>query len=99
MFLQSNMKVSDECITKYNAMKANKAHGFLIMFIKDEKEVVVEEAGEKFSSDMTQVENEEAFGKVRSKLLSAGQDPKYVVFDFKFETKDGRRDKLVFMNW
>ena len=78
-------------------MKANHAHGFLIMFIKDEREVVLEEAGEKFDTDMTESENEVAFGKMRNKLTP--EDPKYLFFDFKFDTKEGRRDKLVFMNW
>jgi len=99
VFSQSNIKVSDECVTKYNAMKANKTHGFLILVIKDEKEVVVEEAGEKFDKDMTQDENETAFEKVKKKLLEAEKDPKYVLFDFKFETREGNRDKLVFLNW
>ena len=92
------MKVSDECVAKYNAMKANKAHGYLIMCIKDEKEVVLEEAGEKFDKDMTQDENETAYKKVKTKLLDE-KDPKYVLFDFKFETREGQRDKLVFLNW
>lgn len=80
-------------------MKADKTYGYLIMSIKDEKEVVVDEAGEKFDKNMTQDENEIAYEKLKSKLLEGDKDPKYVLFDFKFETREGRRDKLVFLNW
>ena len=99
MFLQSNIKASDDCITKYKAMKDNKIYGYLILSIKDKKEVVVEETGEKFDKHMTEDENETAFKELTSKLLKNETDPKYVLFDFKFDTRDGPRTKLVFLNW
>ena len=91
------MKVSDECIRICNAVKANHAHGFVIMSIKDLEELVLDEAGDKFPVDMTQAENEDAFEQVKRKLTE--EEPKYLVFDFLFETNEGRRDKLAFINW
>ena len=91
------MKVSDECIRICNAVKANHAHGFVIMSIKDQEELVLDEVGDKFPVDMTQAENEDAFEQVKRKLTE--EEPKYLVFDFLFETNEGRRDKLAFINW
>lgn len=80
-------------------MKLNKTYGYLILSIKDDKEVVVEETGEKFPPTMTPAENENVYKEVRKKLLENEAQPKFVLFDFKFETKDGKRQKLVFLNW
>ena len=78
-------------------MKANHAHGFVIMSIKDQEELVLDTAGDKFPVDMTQAENEDAFEQVKRNLTE--EEPKYLVFDFLFETNEGRRDKLAFINW
>lgn len=69
------------------------------MAIKDDKEVVVEEAGEPFPSGCTPSENEEKFNELKARFLQSEDEPKFLVFDFKMETKDGRREKLGFINW
>lgn len=95
----SNIPVSDECTRKYNEMQKDKKYGYIIMSIKDKKEVVVEESGDPFPANCTPSENEEVFNKVRDRLLASEDEPKFLLFDFKLETKDGRREKLVFINW
>ena len=99
MFLQSNLKISEECIKLFNALKANKEHGYVIMCIQGDKEVVVEEIGEPFPASMTQDENELAFKELTKKLLAKEDEPKFVLFDFKLHTDDGKREKVVFVNW
>jgi len=80
-------------------MKINKKYGYVIMAIRHQKEVVIEESGEPFPADCTQRENEEVFNKLRKKILAHELEPKYLLFDFKLETSDGRREKIAFINW
>lgn len=80
-------------------MKLNKKYGYVIMSIKDKREVVIDETGAPFATDCTQRENEEVFNKLRKKILDREQEPKYLLFDFKLETRDGRREKIAFINW
>lgn len=53
-------------------MKISKKYGYMIMSIKDKKEVVIDEVGKPFPPDCTQRENEEVFNRLRerSKNLS-----------------------------
>ena len=69
------------------------------MSIRDKKEVVVDEIGDAFPADCTQRENEEMFNRLRKKILTQQEEPKYLLFDFKLETVDGRREKIAFINW
>lgn len=80
-------------------MKISKKYGYMIMSIKDKKEVVIDEVGKPFPPDCTQRENEEVFNRLRERILAKEQEPKYLLFDFKLETRDGRREKIAFINW
>ena len=89
----------EDCVKHFNDMKINKKYGYVIMAIRHQKEVVIEESGEPFPADCTQRENEEVFNKLRKKILAHELEPKYLLFDFKLETSDGRREKIAFINW
>ncbi|XP_078349760.1 uncharacterized protein LOC144634615 [Oculina patagonica] len=95
----SGITANEEIIQKFNEMKLKKKYGYIIMSIKDKKEVVIEEIGDKFPEDCTPKENEEAYNKLKDRLVACEAEPKYVLFDFRIETKDGKREKLAFINW
>ena len=97
----SNIPVNQEIVKKYNEMQIKKNYGYLLMAInKEENEVVLEKAGDPFPTGCTPSENEEVFNELRKGLLENELEPKYLLFDFKIETKDGRKpEKLVFINW
>lgn len=99
-FLQSsNIPVNEDCVKCFNDMKLKKKYSYVIMSVKDNKEVVIEEIGEPFPNDCTQRENEEVFNRLREKFLDDEKEPKYLLFDFRLETSDGRREKIAFINW
>ena len=91
--------MNEDCVKQFNEMKLNKKHGYVIMSIKNKKEVVIDEIGDAFPTDCTQRENEAVFNKLRKKMLDQEMEPKYLLFDFKLETSDGRREKIAFINW
>ena len=76
-------------------MKLNHKHSFLIMSVKGQKQVEVDELGKQNTPEDN---NEETFNTMRKKVLEQNE-PKYIVFDFLYETPDGKRDKLAFINW
>lgn len=65
------------------------------MSVKGEKQVEIDEVGKQNAPEDN---NEETFNKMREKVLEQNE-PKYIVFDFVYETPDGRREKLAFINW
>lgn len=95
----SGITPTEECVTSYNEMQIKKKYGYLIMKIKDEKKVAIEEKGDPFPTDQPQSKNKEEFDKVKAKFLAEECEPRFLLFDFKLDTKDGRREKIVFINW
>ncbi|XP_074620032.1 uncharacterized protein LOC141878871 [Acropora palmata] len=91
----SGVTVSEDCIQRFNEMKLNHKHSFLIMSVKGQKQVEVDELGKQNTPEDN---NEETFNTMRKKVLEQNE-PKYIVFDFLYETPDGKRDKLAFINW
>ncbi|XP_067016321.1 actophorin-like [Acropora muricata] len=91
----SGVTVSEDCIKRFNEMKKDHKHSFLIMSIKGQKQVEVDELGKQNTPEDN---NEETFNTMKKKVLEQNE-PKYIVFDFLYETNDGRRDKLAFINW
>lgn len=91
----SGVSVSDECIERFNDMRVKHKYSFLIMSVKGDKQVEVDEVG---NQNTDEDNNEETFNKMKRKVVD-GEEPKYIVFDFVFKTPDGKREKLVFINW
>lgn len=75
-------------------MKISKKYGYMIMSIKDKKEVVIDR-----KAVSPGLQEEEVFNRLRERILAKEQEPKYLLFDFKLETSDGRREKIAFINW
>lgn len=76
-------------------MKLQHKHSFLIMSVKGEKQVELDELGKQSTPEDN---NEETFNLMKQKVLDQ-DEPKYLVFDFMFQTQDGSRKKLAFINW
>lgn len=76
-------------------MRVKHKYSFLIMSVKGDKQVEVDEVG---NQNTDEDNNEETFNKMKRKVVD-GEEPKYIVFDFVFKTPDGKREKLVFINW
>lgn len=76
-------------------MKLNHKHSFVIMSVKDGKQVAIDELGQNTPED----NNEETFNKMREKILAQEEEPKYILFDFMYETTEGKREKIAFINW
>lgn len=66
------------------------------MSVKDGKQVMIDELGEQNTPEDN---NEETFNKMREKILAQEGEPKYILFDFMYETTDGKREKIAFINW
>ena len=84
----SGVTVSDQVITAYNELKTKKASRFLILVIENEKEVVI---GENCTDRAASWESFVA------KLPSDA--PCYAIFDYEWNTPDGKRDKILFISW
>ncbi|KAK2567089.1 Cofilin [Acropora cervicornis] len=74
----SGVTVSEDCIQRFNEMKLNHKHSFLIMSVKGQKQVEVDELGKQNTPEDN---NEETFNTMRKKVLEQNE-PKYIVFDF-----------------
>ena len=99
---QSNtgIKVCEEFKARYEALKTSHTVGYLVLAIKDKKSIEIEEEGAPFVTSSGPIEvNKTAFLDLIGRVTSS-HDPKYILFDFHHEKKDGsRREKIVFINW
>ena len=83
----TGITVSDDCVTTFNDMKTSKKFQYIIFTIKDQKEVVIGETGVRgasYDDFVAKLENDQ---------------PCYAVFDFEYDTPDGKRGKLLFFSW
>ena len=85
----------------FTALKAGKSHGYVIMSIRDNKSVELDESGQSTDKNCSQADNEKYYNEnVYEKLMADEQkDPKYVLFDVRRQTKDGDRTDIVLINW
>ena len=101
----SGIKVNDDVMAFYNdSFKQKKKHAYFTCVI-DKKEDGTEEirmedvAGiEPLSSNCSPEENKEVFNKMKATLKD--DQPKFIVFDFRFKSRDGRCvDKIALISW
>ena len=94
-FQASGIKVDDNCTEKFEELKGKHLHKYLTFKISDDrKSIVVDEEGEK-----TDCSDKDAWKCLADKLVGSGE-PRYIVFDFKIEKKDGTgNEKLGFIYW
>ncbi|KAL0223262.1 hypothetical protein P9112_002652 [Eukaryota sp. TZLM1-RC] len=84
----SGISIDPKCTTLYEELKLRKKHRFLIFRMDPTYKNVVEE----FVAD-----RDANYDDFVTKLPE--NDSRYAVFDFEFETSEGRRNKLLFFMW
>eukprot|EP00828_Plagiopyla_frontata_P012285 TRINITY_DN169_c0_g1_i1.p2 TRINITY_DN169_c0_g1~~TRINITY_DN169_c0_g1_i1.p2 ORF type:complete len:138 (-),score=29.05 TRINITY_DN169_c0_g1_i1:129-542(-) len=85
-----DLKLSDDCIDKFDEMKMKSAYRYIIYSIQKDSEIVIEKAG---SPD-------EQYDDLVKNLPKA--EPRYVVCDFRYKTNDvPPRDvaKILYIYW
>jgi len=83
----SGVQVSDDCLNKFRELKLGKKFKYIIFTLnKDLAEVVVEKTS-----------NVSEYDKFLSDLPE--KECRWAVYDFEFETSDGKRNKLCFISW
>ena len=83
----SGVGVDDECIIAFNELKSKKAFRYLIFAIVDNSIIKIKKRGSRDAS----------YDEFRAEL--APTDPCYAVYDFEFESEEGKRGRLCFVSW
>jgi cofilin len=94
--MASGVTIADDCKQQFEAIKRDKKHRYLVFVIKDEKQVVVEKAGDRNGKYQDFVQD----------LLAAGPDDcRYGVFDYEYDHQcqgtatESRKQKLILLSW
>ena len=92
----SGIEVDSVIATLFNEMKLRSVNKWATFKIESKKKVVVDEKGDpKVTEDRT--EDKDEFDLLKSKLQ---REPRYVLYDFGFTSKQGRNiKKLAFIFW
>jgi len=82
----SGVRVNDESLTAFQELKLRKKHNFIVYTLNnDNTEIIVERSGtEKYPEFIATLPRTEC---------------RYAVYDFQFDTKDGVRNKIIFLTW
>lgn len=86
-FQASGVGVSDDCVNKFRELKLGKKFKYIIFNLnKESTEIVVEKTSN--SSEYDEFLND-----------LPEKECRWAVYDFEFETSDGKRNKLCFISW
>jgi len=86
--MASGVKVSDDCVEKYNQLKLSKDIRYVIFRITDANdEIIVDQTGPKGAD----------YNSFLDKLPK--DDTRYAVYDFEYELEGGLRNKILFVVW
>ncbi|CAE6460420.1 unnamed protein product [Rhizoctonia solani] len=89
----SGVAVDQDCIAQYQALKIKKAQKYIIFKISDDlTKVVVEKCGGDSKSD-----EKEGYDAFIAELPKT--EPRWAVYDIKFDKEGGQRNKLTFFSW
>ncbi|MBN3324066.1 COF2 protein, partial [Atractosteus spatula] len=99
----SGVAVHDDVVNIFNAMKVRKAgeaeqdrlKAILFRLSNDEKQIIVDEGSELHVRDLQP--GEDIFKRVVGLLPE--KDCRYALYDSSYETKDSRKEDLVFIMW
>jgi len=96
---QSGASVAQECIEKYNDLKAKKLKFVIYKLSDNNKEIVVEEASE--NKEWETFRDKLLGATSKSKSGAVGKGPRYAVYDFEYAlaSGEGERNKLTFIAW
>ena len=91
----SGIQVDQEVVDLFNSMKQKKTNKWATFRVSDDKKrVIVDEKGD-LCNDIDV--DEEKFKELVGKLPN---EPRYILFDFNFMNKEGRKiNKLAFILW
>ena len=93
----SGIKIEDSVVPLFNDMKLRSTNKYVLFKIQNKKAVVVDEAGDPCKTS-TKVEDKAEFDKMKANLI--GDQPRYILYDFGFTSKEGRAiKKLAFIFW
>ncbi|XP_031566064.1 cofilin-like [Actinia tenebrosa] len=94
----SGIKVDAEATELFNNIKMKKAHKFAFFKISDDgKKIVIDKTGEAVKTE--NLEDDAAQWEEMKKCLVA-DEPRYVIYDFRFKKKDGGIcEKMGFFLW
>ncbi|CAG8592676.1 7331_t:CDS:2 [Acaulospora morrowiae] len=87
--MASGITVSDESLTTYKDLQLGKKHQYIIFKVSDDfKAIVVDKVGQKGCD-------------YEKEFLPSIPDnePRYIVYDFAYDTEEGRRNKIIFFLW
>ncbi len=92
----SGIEVDPEINELFNTMKLKQTHKWAMFKIENKKKIVVDEAGEKCTTENYE-DDKVQFDVMKAKLLV---EPRYILYDFGFTNKEGRKiNKLAFIFW
>ncbi|KAI1084096.1 hypothetical protein F5B20DRAFT_594608 [Whalleya microplaca] len=94
------VRVSQDCITKFNDLKLAKKYKYIVMKLSDDlREVVVEESSDE--KDWEAFREKLVHAKTKAKSGAEGPGPRYAVYDFEYNlaSGEGSRNKIAFIAW
>ena len=94
----SGIEVDSSVPTLFNEIKLRSVHKFATFKIENKKKIVVD-----YLADPVQTEDREKdkaeFDKLKD-LVTASKEPRYILYDFGFTNKEGRKiSKIAFIFW
>ena len=101
----SGITLNEKVVETFNQdMKIGKKHAYLICMIKEcpedkkKSEVMLENQGGPHEKDCDYDKCKATFDTLKDTLKD--NEPRYIIYDFRFKTKDGRDvDKIGFIFW
>eukprot|EP00731_Ephydatia_muelleri_P027838 Em0019g711a len=93
----SGIEVDPSVVSLFNDMKIRHSHKFAVFRIEKKKTIVLDFAAD--ADETTDREGDKKRFQEASALLKTAE-PRYVLYDFRFTTKEGRlMNKLAFIFW
>lgn len=90
----SGVEVDAEINSLFNDMKLRSTHKFAFFKIENKKKIIVDVLGDPCKTEAKE-EDEAQFNQMKGQL---NNEPRYILYDFGFTTKDGRIiKKLAFI--
>jgi len=92
--MASGIQPTDECLTAFADLKAGKLQYITFRLTKDRKEVEVEKKQEVQKGKA----NKEVYDEFVAEIKATGE-PRFAVFDFEYDSGEGLRKRIAFINW
>jgi len=94
----SGIEVDSNIATLFNELKLRSIHKYATFMIENKKKVVVDQKGDPASTESKE-DDKVQFNALRD-LVTASNQPRYILYDFGFTNKEGRKiNKIAFIFW